>query len=113
STRKVADVILPIGALPEIDATLTNLDGRDQRAVAAGKLPGEARAGWRVLRALGGMLDAPGFDFTDLAGLRGEMDDHLAATAAATSAAPKQGWFQKDEVATEQAAHMSNAVVVA
>src|SRR3546814_5249505 len=32
STRAVADVILPIGALPEIDATLTNLDGRDQRS---------------------------------------------------------------------------------
>ncbi|MFN7136897.1 MAG: NADH-quinone oxidoreductase subunit NuoG, partial [Thermomonas sp.] len=38
STRAVADVILPIGALPEIDATLTNLDGRDQQAVAAAKL---------------------------------------------------------------------------
>ena len=45
STRAVADVILPIGALPEIDATLTNLDGREQRGVAGGKLPGEARAG--------------------------------------------------------------------
>jgi NADH-quinone oxidoreductase subunit G len=70
STRAVADVILPIGALPEIDATLTNLDGRDQLAVPAGKLPGEARPGWRVLRALGGQLALPGFEFTDLAGLR-------------------------------------------
>jgi NADH-quinone oxidoreductase subunit G len=68
STRAVADVILPIGALPEIDATLTNLDGRDQRAIAGGKLPGDARPGWRVLRALGAALDAPGFAFTDLAG---------------------------------------------
>ena len=70
STRAVADVILPIGALPEVDATLTNLDGRDQRAIAGGKLPGDARPGWRVLRALGGELAAAGFDFTDLAGLR-------------------------------------------
>ncbi|GAA4864275.1 NADH-quinone oxidoreductase subunit NuoG [Luteimonas vadosa] len=74
STRKVADVILPIGLLPEIDATLTNLGGRDQVAVPAGKLPGESRAGWRVLRALGGALDLPGFDFTDLAGLRASLD---------------------------------------
>ncbi|KAB8196912.1 NADH-quinone oxidoreductase subunit G [Lysobacter maris] len=72
STRAVADVILPIGALPEVEATLTNLDGREQTAQAAGKLPGEARAGWRVLRALGGALQAAGFDFTDLAGLRSE-----------------------------------------
>ena len=73
STRRVADVILPIGALPEIDATLTNLEGRDQRAVAGGKLPGEARPGWRVLRALGGMLQAPGFEFVDIGGLRAGM----------------------------------------
>lgn len=70
STRAVADVILPIGLLPEIDATLTNLDGREQVATAGGKLPGEARAGWRVLRALGGTLAAAGFEFTDLQGLR-------------------------------------------
>jgi NADH-quinone oxidoreductase subunit G len=70
STRKVADVILPIGALPEIDAVLTNLDGVEQRTQAGGKLPGEAREGWKVLRALGGELQLPAFEFTDLAGAR-------------------------------------------
>ncbi|MEN1924947.1 NADH-quinone oxidoreductase subunit NuoG [Luteimonas qiangzhengi] len=70
STRAVADVILPVGMLPEIDATLTNLDGREQQAVAGAKLPGDARAGWRVLRALGGNLELPGFEFTELSGLR-------------------------------------------
>ncbi|HET8818851.1 MAG TPA: NADH-quinone oxidoreductase subunit NuoG, partial [Xanthomonadaceae bacterium] len=74
STRAVADVILPIGLLPEIDATLTNLEGRDQRAHSAGRLPGEAHAGWRVLRALGGELGAQGFEFTDLAGLLASID---------------------------------------
>ncbi|MEO5566069.1 MAG: NADH-quinone oxidoreductase subunit NuoG, partial [Luteimonas sp.] len=73
STRRIADVILPIGALPEIDATLTNVDGREQQAVAGGKLPGDARAGWRVLRALGGMLGVAGFEFTDFAGARASM----------------------------------------
>jgi len=86
STRAVADVILPIGALPEIDATLTNLDGRDQRAVAGGKLPGDARPGWRVLRALGGELAAAGFEFNDLAGLRASVS--LRAVAVAASSAP-------------------------
>ena len=70
STRNVADVILPIGALPEIEATLTNLDGIDQRTQAGGKLPGDAREGWKVLRALGGELQLPAFEFTDLAGAR-------------------------------------------
>ncbi len=82
STRAVADVILPIGALPEIDATLTNLEGRDQRAIAGGKLPGEARPGWRVLRALGAALSADGFDFTDLAGLRAGLAPRHVAVAA-------------------------------
>src|SRR5690606_3970566 len=86
STRAVADVILPIGALPEIDATLTNLDGRDQRAVAGGKLPGEARAGWSVLRALGGQLELAGFDFTDFAGLRAGLAPREVTVA--QSAAP-------------------------
>ncbi|NLA67060.1 MAG: molybdopterin-dependent oxidoreductase, partial [Gammaproteobacteria bacterium] len=70
STRRVADVILPIGLLPELDATLTNLDGRDQRTVAGGKLPGEARPGWKALRALGGALGVDGFDFVDFADVR-------------------------------------------
>ena len=73
STRAVADVILPIGALPEIDASLTNLDGIEQQAQPAGKLPGQAHSGWRVLRALGGDLHVAGFEFTDLAGLRASL----------------------------------------
>ncbi len=86
STRDVADVILPIGALPEIEGTLTNLDGRDQRTQAAGKLPGEAREGWRVLRALGGELQLAGFEFTDLAGARAAIGD--GATVANIARSP-------------------------
>ncbi|WP_299343059.1 NADH-quinone oxidoreductase subunit NuoG [uncultured Pseudoxanthomonas sp.] len=87
STRDVADVILPIGLLPEIDATLTNLDGKDQRTQAAGKLPGEARDGWKVLRALGGELQLAGFEFTDIAGARAAIAG-TRAVAMAKSAAP-------------------------
>ena len=86
STRDVADVILPIGALPEIEATLTNLDGVEQRTRPGGALPGEAREGWRVLRALGGELQLPGFEFTDLAGVRALPAAPVARVA--TSAAP-------------------------
>ena len=68
--KLVADVILPIALLPEMEATLTNLDGTEQTSAAGGKLPGEARPGWRVLRALGEALGVSGFDFTDIAGLR-------------------------------------------
>ncbi|HRQ64967.1 MAG TPA: NADH-quinone oxidoreductase subunit NuoG [Xanthomonadaceae bacterium] len=80
--RQHADIVLPIGLLPEIDATLVNLDGRTQSVAAGAKAPGHARAGWRVLRALGGELGVPGFDFLDLAGLRGLMAQALDGVSA-------------------------------
>ena len=110
STRRVADVILPIATLFENDATLTNLDGRDQRAVAAGRLPGEARQGWKVLRALGGALEVPGFDFTDLAGLRGGL---VARTPAprASEAAATQAAGEGLELAVSQAIYRVDGLV--
>lgn len=107
STRAVADVILPIGALPEIDATLTNLEGREQRAVAAGRLPGEARAGWRVLRALGAQLGLEGFGFTELAQLRAGLAPREVAVRGGQ--APQAG--EGIELAVAPAIYRSDAVV--
>ena len=108
STRAVADVILPIGLLPEIDATLTNLDGRQQATVAGGKLPGQARAGWRVLRAIGGELQAKGFDFVDLAGLRSGMQ--MREVKVVAGKAPNVSG-EGLEVAASVAIYRSDAVV--
>ena len=108
STRDVADVILPIGALPEVDATLTNLNGRDQVARAGGKLPGEAREGWRVLRALGGDMQLAGFGFTDLAGLRAGIQP--VAVKVAASAQPQLAG-EGLEVASTPAIYRTDAVV--
>ncbi|RCS30066.1 NADH-quinone oxidoreductase subunit G [Rhodanobacter denitrificans] len=77
--REVADVILPIALLPEIDATLVNVDGLAQGVGAGAKAPGEARQGWKVLRALGGALQLTGFEFDDLAGLRDGITERAAA----------------------------------
>ncbi|MEO6967770.1 MAG: NADH-quinone oxidoreductase subunit NuoG [Rhodanobacteraceae bacterium] len=68
--RRTAHAVLPIGLPPEIDGTYINLDGMAQQVAAGAKLPGDARPGWRVLRALGGALGLPGFDFTELSELR-------------------------------------------
>ncbi|KAA2286191.1 NADH-quinone oxidoreductase subunit NuoG [Arenimonas fontis] len=87
--RKLARVILPIGLLPEIEATLTNLDGNDQSTRAGGRLPGESRAGWRVLRALGGQLGLAGFEFTDLAGLRAGLRPEAPASGQGLAAPGK------------------------
>jgi NADH-quinone oxidoreductase subunit G len=75
-----AQVLLPIGLLPEIDATLTNADGVEQRVAGGAKLPGDARAGWRVLRALGEVLGVPGFEFLDIAALRATLPREESTT---------------------------------
>ncbi len=77
--REVADVILPIALLPEIDATLVNVDGLAQGVSAGAKAPGQGRAGWKVLRALGGALKLTGFEFDDLAGLRDGISERVVA----------------------------------
>ncbi len=76
--REVADVILPIALLPEMDGTLVNVDGLAQSVAAGSKAPGDARPGWKVLRALGGALKLGGFEFDDLAGLREGIADRNA-----------------------------------
>ncbi|MEW9624808.1 NADH-quinone oxidoreductase subunit NuoG [Rhodanobacter geophilus] len=77
--REVANVILPIALLPETDGTLVNVDGLAQAVQAGAKAPGDARPGWKVLRALGGLMKFAGFEFDDLGGLR----DGIVARGAA------------------------------
>ena len=75
--KRVASVILPIGLVPEIDATLVNVNGAVQTVAPATKLPGDARPGWKVLRALGAALALNGFEFTEIAEVRSEIaKDH-------------------------------------
>ncbi len=78
--REVADVILPIALLPEIDATLVNVDGLAQSVSAGAKAAGQTRAGWKVLRALGGSLQLAGFEFDDLAGLRDGISERASTS---------------------------------
>ncbi|MFC5743431.1 NADH-quinone oxidoreductase subunit NuoG [Dyella tabacisoli] len=81
--REVAEVILPIALLPENDASLVNVDGMLQNVAAGASAPGEARPGWKVLRALGGELKLAGFEFDDLAGLRAGIVERASAPRAA------------------------------
>ncbi len=83
-----ADIVLPIGLLPECEATLVNVDGRVQRTAAGGALPGEARAGWRVLRALGAHMDIAGFEFTELDEVRAQLPSFATAPVATVPSVP-------------------------
>ena len=71
--RSKAHAVLPIGLLPEIDASFTNVDGFVQTMAAGSKVPGEARPGWKMLRALGSALALEGFGFTEIAEVRAQM----------------------------------------
>jgi NADH-quinone oxidoreductase subunit G len=71
--RSKAHAILPIGLPPEIDASFTNLDGKVQTIGAAAKPPGDARPGWKVLRALGSAIALDGFGFTEIGEVRAQM----------------------------------------
>lgn len=97
TTRRLAQVMLPIGLTPEIDGTYVNVDGVAQVAAAAAKLPGQARAGWRVLRALGAQLNLSGFDFIELAQWRAglALNEVVAGgTGLAERAAVEEGALQ-------------------
>jgi NADH-quinone oxidoreductase subunit G len=104
-----AHLLLPIGLLPEIEATLTNVDGREQTVAAGAKLPGDARPGWRVLRALGESLGVAGFEFTDVAGLRASIASHVVRAGDGLAKRPAAG-TGLSRIATT-AVYRSDAVV--
>ncbi|MGQ0800494.1 MAG: NADH-quinone oxidoreductase subunit NuoG [Pseudomarimonas sp.] len=85
SLKAVAEVILPIGLIPEIDATLTNVHGDAQTVAAAAKLPGASRPGWRVLRALGEQMGLGGFSFPDLQALRASLSANAVSSGSGLS----------------------------
>jgi NADH-quinone oxidoreductase subunit G len=89
--KRTAHAVLPIGLAPEIDGTYVNVDGTIQTVAAGAKLPGDARAGWRVLRALGSALGLSSFDFTEIADVRARIAVRLATPvpAVGTVSAPK------------------------
>ncbi|MCW5578836.1 MAG: NADH-quinone oxidoreductase subunit NuoG [Dokdonella sp.] len=82
--RRTAHAVLPIGLPPEVDGSYTNVDGTTQVLAAGAQLPGEAKAGWRVLRALGAALSMPQFDFVQIDELRAQMAKADAPMGAAT-----------------------------
>ena len=85
--QRTADAVLPLGLPPEIDGTYVNADGIVQSVAAGSVLPGDARPGWKVLRALGAALGVAGFDFIELADVHARIADRIHAPAAAKAGA--------------------------
>jgi NADH-quinone oxidoreductase subunit G len=58
-------VLLPITPFTETSGTYVSCEGRAQSFNGVVKPQGDARPGWKVLRVLGSMFGAPGFDAID------------------------------------------------
>jgi len=60
---EVADLLLPIGTFAETSGTYINVAGTWQSFAGIAKPVGESRPCWKVLRVLGNLTDADGFDY--------------------------------------------------
>lgn len=68
-----ADVILPTAPFSETSGTFVNVAGTWQSFAAVSPPLGETRPGWKILRALGSLLELPGFDYVSSEDLREEL----------------------------------------
>ncbi len=71
--REFADIILPLAPLAESEGSIVNLDGTTIEFAAAGRISGEARPGWKILRRLGSELGLDGFTQTSLSELKAQV----------------------------------------
>ena len=70
---EVADLLLPIGTFAETSGTYVNVAGTWQSFGGVANPVGEARPAWKVLRVLGNLVDAPGFDYVGSEDVRDEI----------------------------------------
>jgi NADH-quinone oxidoreductase subunit G len=73
SLKRSANLMLPIGTFAETSGTYVNCEGRKQSFVGVANPVGESRPGWKVLRVVGNLLDADGFDYVNSEEIRDEM----------------------------------------
>jgi NADH-quinone oxidoreductase subunit G len=75
--ERCADLLLPVGTFAETSGTFVNCEGRWQSFVGVASPVGEARPGWKVLRVLGNLLGAPGFEYLSSEEVRDEFRQQL------------------------------------
>ncbi|ATE60285.1 NADH-quinone oxidoreductase subunit NuoG [Thauera sinica] len=100
SLREVADVLLPIAPFTETSGTFVNCEGRAQSFNAVARPLGENRPGWKVLRVLGNLLQAEGFEYADSESVRADalgsdfasrLDNGLELASPSVPAVPGNG----------------------
>ncbi len=60
---EAADLLLPVGTFAETSGTYVNVEGTWQSFGGIASPVGESRPAWKVLRVLGNLVDADGFDY--------------------------------------------------
>ncbi|MGV6852891.1 MAG: NADH-quinone oxidoreductase subunit NuoG [bacterium] len=73
-----ADILLPVGIGPEVDASYTNLLGQTHFVSASVNAPGESRPAWKVLRVLADLSGVEALCFDNYAELAEAMQPSLA-----------------------------------
>ncbi len=72
-----ADLLLPTGTFAETSGTYVNIEGTWQTFSGVASPVGEARPAWKVLRVIGNLIDAPGFDYVTSEDVREEFAEQL------------------------------------
>tara|TARA_R110002096_G_scaffold117236_1_gene254104 strand:- start:7040 stop:9208 length:2169 start_codon:yes stop_codon:yes gene_type:complete len=101
-----ADLLLPVGTFAETSGTYVNVAGTWQSFKGVAKPVGEARPCWKVLRVIGNLVNAEGFDYVDsedvLAECRAALGDVKAGDfqAAGTVSQPNGADAPEQEIDT-------------
>ncbi len=79
---EVADLLLPVGTFAETSGTYVNAAGTWQSFSGVADPVGESRPCWKVLRVLGNLTDAAGFDYVTSEDILTEFKSVLGTVAA-------------------------------
>jgi len=86
---EAADLLLPVGTFAETSGTYVNIEGTWQSFSGVANPVGEARPAWKVLRVLGNLVDADGFDYVTSEDVLEECKSGLGDVVAESFAAGK------------------------
>ena len=75
--RDAADLLLPVGTFAETSGTYVNVAGTWQSFAGVASPVGQSRPAWKVLRVLGNLVEAPGFDYVTSEDVRNELSAAL------------------------------------
>jgi NADH-quinone oxidoreductase subunit G len=77
SLLESANLLLPTGTFAETSGTFVNCEGRWQSFAGIANPIGEARPGWKVLRVIGNLLDAEGFEYVSTEDVLAELKEQV------------------------------------